>query len=151
MIFILLGGKFVLFTFVVITDIFGFTGLFPLFLIVYIFFILLFCKFGVYNSTLCSFNYYICFLTCTLELKSKVYLFILVFSKKNPWKIWNILIPVICFQSYMVFLHISPGHIVVLFFPVPFEIRHGHMTCFGQWSMRNRKLQELVCNSPHNL
>ena len=82
MIFILLGGKFVLFTFIVITDIFGFIGLFPHFLIVYIFFILLFCKFGSYNSTFCSFNYYIWFLTCTLELKSKVNLFILVFSKK---------------------------------------------------------------------
>lgn len=59
MIFILSGGKFVLFTFIVINDIFGFIGLFPLFLIVYILFILLFCKFGSYNSTFCSFNYYI--------------------------------------------------------------------------------------------
>lgn len=37
MIFILLGGKFVLFTFVVIIDVFGFIGLFSLVLIVYIF------------------------------------------------------------------------------------------------------------------
>lgn len=59
MIFILLGGKFVLFTFVVIADIFGFIGLFPLVLFVYIFFILLFYKFGSYNSTVYSFNCYI--------------------------------------------------------------------------------------------
>lgn len=162
MISVLLGGKFIPFTFIIITDVFGCitTVLFcasnlPCLLEVCFLFCLHFKKFSFPTYLKIIFllsSYYLKNITCTLEFKSIVNLFIFCSLKnKNPWRIWNILTPTICPLSNMFFFLHLPGDMVVLYFPIFFEIMHGHVTGFHQWSMRNRKLKEPVCSSPCDL